>query len=120
MLTQMPLSCPGVVELSGYRITCNAAKNIENSKNVFTLPGGNWVIRSRREGDCIRLSGGTKTLRKLFIDRKIPVSQRLGVPIIADDAGVAAVYGIGVHLDRAAKELPAWRIAIEKISGEGE
>ena len=34
------------------------------------------LIRPRKQGDEIRLPGGRKTLKKLFIDRKIPASQR--------------------------------------------
>lgn len=53
------------------------------------------VIRHRLPGDSISLPGGSKPLKKLFIDRKIPQHLRLAVPVIADDAGVAGVYGIG-------------------------
>ena len=53
------------------------------------------VVRSRRPGDEITLSGGTKSLKKLFIDRKIPRHERMAVPVIADEHGVVAVYGIG-------------------------
>ena len=120
VLTQTPLPCPGTVEVGAYRITCTPAKEIVNSKEVFTLPAGDWVIRGRREGDALRLSGGTKSLKKLFIDRKIPAAQRPGIPLIADEAGVAAVYGVGAHLDRFAKALPAWQIVIEIIPEKGE
>lgn len=58
---------------------------------------GNITVRPRKEGDRIRLSAksGTKTLKKLFIERKIPVNERAAVPVIADEKGVIAVYGIG-------------------------
>ena len=119
-LEARPLSCPQTLEAGAYRITCVPANSLENTAQVFTLPAGDWVIRSRQEGDTIRLSGGTKTLKKLYIDRKIPASQRMGIPVIADENGVAAVWGVGVHLDRMAKDLPAWQITIEKIPEEGE
>ena len=60
------------------------------------------MLRSRRAGDRLRLSGGTKTLKKVMIDRKIPEADRNAIPVIADDAGVLGVCGIGVNLDRAA------------------
>jgi tRNA(Ile)-lysidine synthase len=72
--------------------------------------GENPVIRSRAEGDAIRLSGGTKTLKKLFIDKKIPASERSRIPVLADDAGVAAVWGIGPDCDR--KKDPNWEILL--------
>jgi tRNA(Ile)-lysidine synthase len=62
----------------------------------------------------MRLSGGSKSLKKLFIDRKIPAAQRQSIPVVCDDAGIIGVYGIGVNLDRAAQTLPATRIEIEE------
>ena len=58
---------------------------------------GRMTVRPRLEGDSIRLLGhnGTKTLKKLFIERKVPARERSRVPVIADDAGVLAVYGLG-------------------------
>jgi tRNA(Ile)-lysidine synthetase-like protein len=67
-------------------------------------------VRSRRSGDSIRLSGGTKSLKKLFIDLKIPAARRASVPVLYDDFGILAIPGIGVNLDRAARTLPATRI----------
>ena len=63
---------------------------------------GKMTVRSRREGDIIRIFGrnGAKTLKKLFIERRIPARERAFVPVVADDAGVLAVYGVGVG-DRA-------------------
>ena len=37
-----------------------------------------------------------------MIDRKLPRAQRDTVPVIADDGGVLAVYGMGADLDRMA------------------
>ena len=96
-----------------YEFSCDAADSIINTADTFTvLPVGDVYIRSRQAGDSIRLSGGTKTLKKLFIDRKIPAAQRDCVPVICDDLGILAVGGIGVNLDRAAKDLPAARIRL--------
>ena len=94
-----------------YELHCSPADEIQNTADVFTVaPVGNVYIRSRQTGDAIRLSGGTKSLKKLFIDRKIPAAQRDSVPVICDDLGILAVGGIGVNQDRAANELPATRI----------
>ena len=64
--------------------------------------------------NCIRLSGGTKTLKKLFIDRKIPAARRDQIPVIRDDLGILGVYSIGAHLDRIPEELPAVTIRFHK------
>jgi len=91
--------------------TCSEAAEITNTPHIFTVrPVGKLILRSRRSGDAIRLSGGTRSLKKLFIDRKIPASQRDRIPILCDDLGILGIPGIGVNLDRAAKELPATRI----------
>ena len=98
-------------------VTCGPAEEIANTKDTFTVrPVGTIVVRNRRSGDEMRLPGGTKSLKKLFIDRKIPASQRELIPVVADDAGVLGVYGIGVNLDRVPADLPAVRIRVEIIN----
>lgn len=97
------------------QVSCSAAETIENSAECFTVsPKGTVILRPRCSGDEMRLPGGTKSLKKLFADRKIPAHQRPLIPVLADEDGVLAVYGIGVNLDRAAKALPAVQIRIEK------
>ena len=63
---------------------------------------GKIAVRPRREGDSVKLFGhsGTKTLKKLFIERRVPLRKRPFVPVMADDEGVLAVYGLGAG-DRA-------------------
>ncbi len=52
---------------------------------------GELTVRSRLPGDEIRLPGGTKTVKKLLIDRKIPRERRDGVPIVLLDGEIVAV-----------------------------
>lgn len=100
----------------GLRVVCAEAEGIVNTPDTFTVvPEGRIVIRSRLPGDKIQRSGGTKSLKKLFIDRKIPASERLRIPVLADEAGVLGVWGIGADQGRAAKELPAVTIRFEKM-----
>ena len=63
-------------------------------------PVGEMTVRSRESGDVIRLSGGSKSLKKLFIDRKIPADRRGFVPVVVDSVGVLAVGGFAVATDR--------------------
>ena len=56
---------------------------------------GKAVIRSRREGDRADIHGGTKTLKKLFIEEKIPAEERESVAVIADDEGILWIEGLG-------------------------
>ena len=106
----------GSVKVSdfGLTVTCRPAETIVNTPDTFTVcPQGTLYLRSRQSGDAIRLAGGTKLLKKLFIDRKIPASQRSRIPVICDDLGILAVGGIGVNLDRSTHALPALCIHIE-------
>ena len=112
------LRCPGVTEFPqlGLAVTCQWADSLINNEHTFTVhPEGQILLRSRCSGDEMKLPGGTKSLKKLFIDRKIPAVQRPLVPVIADDAGVLGVYGMGVNGNRGAKQLPAVQIRFTKI-----
>ena len=101
----------GEVQILGMRIVCKPAETIVNTGTVFTVcPKGQMIVRCRQSGDEICLSGGTKSLKKLFIDRKIPAHERLQIPVIADSEGVLGVYGIGADHSRRAMELPAVQI----------
>lgn len=100
----------------GIRIACSAADSLENTDSCFTVcPQGQIVLRSRRSGDSLRLPGGTKTLKKLLIDRKIPASKRDRVPVFSDDRGILAVGGIGVNENARAAALPALTIRIDTL-----
>ena len=109
------LPCPGTAEFGDYRVWCEPAEAIRNTVDTFTVvPQGKLMLRSRRGGDTIRLSGGTKSLKKRMIDQKIPAADRSRVPVLCDDTGILGVAGIGAHLDRAAEKLPAVTIRFEK------
>jgi tRNA(Ile)-lysidine synthase len=82
-------------------IRCEKSTEKKLNLNCFTVyPQGQVVVRSRMPGDEIKLSGGTKSLKALFIDKKIPAHKRQGIPVIADDIGVLGVWGIGANLTR--------------------
>ena len=100
----------------GMTVSCTVAEEIINTKNIFTVhTTGPLVLRSRKQGDCMRLNAGTCTLKKLFIDRKIPAHQRMTIPVVADEQGVLGVWGIGANVDRLARDLPAVQIRLEPL-----
>ena len=76
---------------------------------------GKAVLRSRRTGDKADIHGGTKTLKKLFIEEKIPFEKRNSVTVIADDDGVLWVEGLGASR-RARISESTEKIAAIKIS----
>lgn len=117
-LEETALDCPGVVAFPalGLRVRCQWADQVINTEDIFSVnPVGSICLRSRQPGDTIRLPGGTKTLKKLFIDEKIPARERNSLPVIADECGVLGIYGIGVNQDRAANNTPCVQIKIERI-----
>lgn len=118
MLEEMELPCPGSLELPdlGVRITCTPARQIIRKKDCFCVqPQGKLYIRSRRSGDVIALDGGSKRLKKLFIDQKIPAEQRAAIPVIYDKAGIVGVFGFGGDVNRLTETLPAIQIRFEKL-----
>lgn len=118
-LETMQLPVPGVLELPqfGLRVICKHAEQIENGPDVMTVvPKGEICLRHRMPGDEIRLPGGTKSLKKLFIDRKIPSAERDRIPVVCDEEGILGVWKLGVNTVRQAEVLPAVQIRFEIIN----
>lgn len=59
--------------------------------DVLPLP---WEIRPRQEGDWLQVEQGTKKLKKLFIDAKIPRAARAALPIFTANGQVFWVGGV--------------------------
>ncbi len=106
-----PLPVGGAVILPD----CNMRVTCVKSAGKAVLPTGNMVVRSRISGDRMRLLGGSKSLKKLFIDKKIPADQRHTIPVIADDLGVLWAYGFGPNLDRLASDNGGVEIRFERL-----
>ena len=111
-----------VLQPLGLRVCCEWQENfseIQNTLSTFavkcdTIGSTTQILfRPRRAHDEMRVSGGRKTLKKLMIDRKIPLDRRGLLPVAADEHGILGVYGIGVNLDRAAA--PGDRAVIIRI-----
>ena len=58
---------------------------------TFTAGEGVLTVRSRREGDAILLPYGTKTVKKLLIEQKIPKEFRDSIPILCHNERILAV-----------------------------
>lgn len=94
----------------GLQVTCTAPAVLEypaDNRSAFAI---RWdgrlpeiTIRPRQSGDAVQLSGGRKTVKKWMIDRKIPASGRGQLPVLEDEQGVFAVYGLGADCTRSAK-----------------
>ncbi len=111
----LPNNCYGMVKngtlvITNDEITENPVfyaelQKVEKINNLLSIDlidydkiVGSAVIRTRKEGDYIRLKnrGCTKPLNKLFTENKVSPDIRDSIPVIADDEGVIWVYGMGV------------------------
>ena len=122
---ETPLSVPGetVLPVPGLKITCEITENFKKIANTpfrFAIKYDmitQSILRPRRAGDRMSTDGvHTKTLKKLFIERRIPRAQRGVTAVLACGSAVLAVAGIGadVRYIPAAGE-PAVLIQIESI-----
>ncbi|MGM9522540.1 MAG: tRNA lysidine(34) synthetase TilS [Oscillospiraceae bacterium] len=80
---------------------------------------GKITVRPRNTGDSIRLSekSGAKSLKRLFIDKKIPAHARAAVPVICDELGPVAIPGIGCDVRvRPSPGDSVLKVKVEEIS----
>lgn len=68
--------------VNGINIIC---ENPENKK---------VILRSRQDGDKILVGGMHKKVKKLLIDKKIPIHKRNNIGVITVDGEIAAIPGI--------------------------
>ena len=102
-LETVELTCPGEAYIPQLqlRIICTPCEEVTTHQDCFTVKAaGKLLLRPRQVGDSLCLKGGTKSLKELFIDRKIPVSRRRLIPVIADETGILGVYGFGPDQNR--------------------
>ncbi len=117
-LETVQVVCPGVTELPwlGLRLVCKPAEAVISDRETFTvIPQGKVRLRCRESGDELTLHGGTKSLKKRFVDAKIPAARRLLIPVLEDETGILGVYGFGADEKRKAHTLPAVQFVFEKI-----
>ncbi len=88
----------------------------ERAPGVWYLSefSGTPVLRPRQTGDTLKLPGrDTKSLKKRFIDQKIPRRDRDRCPVLADDAGILAAAPFGPEESRLARPgEPAWAVTL--------
>lgn len=78
----------------------NLQKNINKISTTQQLSFdnicGNIFVRTRMVGDKITIKGINKSLKKLFIDKKVPKEYRDIIPIICDEEGIIYVPFVGI------------------------
>lgn len=87
-----------VIEITRDRISNDYIKYDHSA--LFVINGnavkGTLKVRSRNEGDKLKIGNMTKSIKKQFIDKKIPREYRDLIPIIIDDNDILLVPGIGI------------------------
>jgi tRNA(Ile)-lysidine synthase len=132
VLTPVVLAVPGVTDLPGtaWSVCVTATRGFRRSDvSVGTIPCEVYLrrevgktpplmIRARRPGDRFTPTGmpGTVTLKDLFIDQKVPVSQRALVPVLSagDDVVWVAGYRVAARWAVEGANAPSWRVRIER------
>ena len=103
--TEIPLDRPVIIEDIRLKIECVPYEpgGIYNSLTNFPIKRdkikAGIYVRPRRTGDVLRLPGGSRSVKKLMIDRKIPASTRNRLPVFVSGDEVLAVYGLGQSVD---------------------
>ncbi|MBD3306275.1 tRNA lysidine(34) synthetase TilS [candidate division KSB3 bacterium] len=66
---------------------------LDYDRLVFPL-----IARFRRAGDTFRPLGmqGKKSLKKFFIDRKVPRHKRKSIPVLVDGDGIIGIVGVSI------------------------
>ncbi len=77
------------------------------------------VLRAAEEGDSYALPGvGTKSVRRLYIEKKIPRDLRPSWPMLVKDGQVVWIYGVGVAAPFQANENePFINLIVEETQG---
>ena len=108
---------------TGWTVTCSRTvcpeTKVKNPDSFFLACdkiNGPLVLRPRQTGDSIKLPGkGTRTIKKLLIDEKIPRLSRDLLPVLADEDGVLALASFGPDESRLAQPgEPALSITLKK------
>lgn len=106
----VPVRGCGTFETADLRVSIRRLEKNQvfyKSFNTFcvgcdTIDMSTCILRTRRTGDRLRLTehGGSKTLKKLLIDKKIPSARRDHLAVLADQNGLIAVQGVGIDISR--------------------
>ena len=123
--------CPGerlALPEAGLELECRVCSDpaeIQTSFTIFSFSTadicGKLTVASRKSGERMTLLGraGTRSVKKLLMESRVPRAERDAVPVIRDEKGVLAVCGVG----QSSRAIPApgesfYRIVFRKISEE--
>ncbi len=97
---QLPLN--GTTEFGAFRIAAALGpcpETLKQNEFALSLPRqGVVTLSTRRSGDTIRLSGGTKKLSRFMMDQKIPAHLRDTLPVVRYGEDIAALLPLTVDI----------------------
>lgn len=122
---------PGVLELpeAGLTLRCRCSVTAGRIYRPFTTfyfsrdkIYGTLSVSARREGERMRPAGRgcSKPLKQLFAEAGVDAARRCAWPVIRDERGVLAVYGVGIDERALAHPETPDAIQIEFIPHSGE
>ncbi len=79
---------------------------------------GDMYVRSRQRSDCFTVRNINRNLKKCFINKKIPASIRVLIPVICDSQGIVYVPFIGAAdrvYNKKSKDTCNITVAIERV-----
>ncbi|MGL5642170.1 MAG: tRNA lysidine(34) synthetase TilS [Paraclostridium sp.] len=92
---------------------------VDKSSKGFDLDKfkGGIFVRNRKSGDKIKLAAGSKKLKNLFIDLKIPREARSKIPVLVDDNEVVCVgdYKVSENYKIDANTKEVLKITFKKL-----
>ena len=96
-------------------------KNLLNNCISCDIISSDTLIRHRQSGDVFKPLGRncTKTLKKLFTELKIPVSQRDSLLVIANGNNVLWVESVGVSCDAVPKGDSCFTVDVKEMNNDG-
>ena len=90
--------------LSKDKYSSNVYKKSIQANLSSAIISGRLYLRPKRDGDTVYYGGMTHKIKKLYNDKKIPLSVRKKIPILCDEKGVLWVPGFGVRDDGVPRE----------------
>jgi len=109
--SEYALNAPDDTIIPGWRVTSSIGNKVVERENDtgyiacfdYDVVGDDLIVRGKRSGDKLKPLGmkGSKSLKNLMIDLKIPKAQRDSIPIVCSTRHI--IWVVGYRIDERAK-----------------
>ena len=90
------LECGNLLQFGDYQFSLGSPLEGENVQAISVSRETPLLLRRRKTGDCLRLKGHHKKLRRLFIDQKIPFEEREKAIVVEQNQQILAIVNIAI------------------------